>query len=56
MREEIAEYLVARLKMLGMENARVEVRMSGKDYSADGQDVVELVFTANKNAELRPIA
>ena len=55
-REEIAEYLVARLRLLGMENARVEVRMSGKDYSADGQDVVELVFTANKNAELRPIA
>ena len=54
-REEIAEYLVARLRLLGMENARVEVRMSGKDYSADGQDVVELVFTANKNAELRPI-
>ena len=55
-REEIAEYLVARLRLLGMENARVEVRISGKDYSADGQDVVELVFTANKNAELRPIA
>ena len=55
-RDEIAEYLVARLRLLGMENARVEVRMSGKDYSADGQDVVELVFTANKNAELRPIA
>ena len=55
-REEIAEYLVVRLRLLGMENARVEVRMSGKDYSADGQDVVELVFTANKNAELRPIA
>ncbi len=55
-RDEIAEYLVVRLRLLGMENARVEVRMSGKDYSADGQDVVELVFTANKNAELRPIA
>ena len=55
-RDEIAEYLVARLRLLGMENARVEVRISGKDYSADGQDVVELVFTANKNAELRPIA
>ena len=55
-REEIAEYLVARLRLLGMENARVEVRISGKDYSADGQDVAELVFTANKNAELRPIA
>ncbi len=55
-RDEIAEYLVARLRLLGMENARVEVRISSKDYSADGQDVVELVFTANKNAELRPIA
>ena len=55
-REAIAEYLVARLRLLGMENARVEVRISGKDYSADGQDVVELAFTANKNAELRPIA
>ena len=55
-RDEIAEYLVARLRLLGMENARVEVRISRKDYSADGQDVVELVFTANKNAELRPIA
>ena len=55
-RDEIAEYLVARLRLLGMENARVEVRISGKDYSADGQDVVELVFTANINAELRPIA
>ena len=55
-RDEIAEYLVVRLRLLGMENARLEVRMSGKDYSVDGQDVVELVFTANKNAELRPIA
>ncbi|MBQ8721322.1 MAG: DNA repair protein RecN [Paludibacteraceae bacterium] len=55
-REAIAEYLVARLRLLGMENARIEVRISGKDYSADGQDVVELAFTANKNAELRPIA
>ena len=55
-REDIAEYLVARLRLLGMENARIEVRISGKDYSADGQDVVELAFTANKNAELRPIA
>ncbi len=55
-RENIAEYLVARLRLLGMENARIEVRISGKGYSADGQDVVELAFTANKNAELRPIA
>ena len=55
-RNEIADYLVVRLRMLGMENARIEVRISQKDYGADGQDVVEFLFTANKNAELRPIA
>ena len=55
-RNEIADYLVARLRMLGMENARIEVCISQKDYGADGQDVVEFLFTANKNAELRPIA
>ena len=55
-RNEIAAYLVERLQLLGMVNARIEVRISKKDYSVDGQDVVEFVFTANKNAELRPIA
>ena len=54
-REQIAEYLVARLQLLGMANARIEVRMSVKEYASDGVDVVELLFTANKNAELRPI-
>ena len=54
-RESIADYLVERLQLLGMANARIEVRISPKEYSADGADVAELLFTANKNAELRPI-
>ena len=54
-RDEIATYLVERLQLLGMANARIEVRMPAKDYAPDGADVVELLFTANKNAELRPI-
>ena len=54
-RESIAEYLVERLQLLGMANARIEVRISSKEYAADGANVVELLFTANKNAELRPI-
>ena len=54
-RDEIATYLVERLQLLGMANARIEVRMTAKDYAPDGADVVELLFTANKNAELRPI-
>ena len=53
---KIADYLVERLQLLGMLNARIEVRMSAKDYALDGADVVEFLFTANKNAELRPIA
>ena len=54
-RESIAEYLVERLQLLGMANARIDVSMSSKEYASDGVDVVELLFTANKNAELRPI-
>ena len=54
--EKIADYLVERLQLLGIVNARIEVRMSAKDYALDGADVVEFLFTANKNAELRPIA
>ena len=54
--EKIADYLVERLQLLGIVNARIEVRMSAKDYASDGADVVEFLFTANKNAELRPIA
>ena len=54
--EKIADYLVERLQLLGIVNARIEVRMSAKDYALDGVDVVEFLFTANKNAELRPIA
>ena len=54
-RESIVEYLVERLQLLGMANARIDVSMSSKEYAADGADVVELLFTANKNAELRPI-
>ena len=54
--EKIADYLVERLQLLGIVNARIEVRMSTKDYALDGADVVEFLFTGNKNAELRPIA
>ena len=54
--EKIADYLVERLQLLGIVNARIEVRMLAKDYALDGADVVEFLFTANKNAELRPIA
>ena len=54
--EKIADYLVERLQLLGIVNARIEVRMSVKDYALDGADVVEFLFTGNKNAELRPIA
>ena len=55
-RDEIANYLVDRLQMLGMQNARIEVQIMQKDYALDGQDAVAFLFTANKNAELRPIA
>ena len=54
--EKIADYLVERLQLLGIVNARIEVCMSAKDYALDGADVVEFLFTGNKNAELRPIA
>ena len=55
-RDEIADYLVDRLQMLGMQNVRIEVQITQKDYALDGQDAVAFLFTANKNAELRPIA
>ena len=41
---------------LGMPNIRFEVKMESKDYSKDGADKVLFYFSANKNAQLQPIA
>lgn len=54
--EKIADYLVERLQLLGMVNARINVCISAKDYSINGADMVEFLFTANKNTELRQIS
>lgn len=53
----IADYIVGRLKNLGMPNATVEIIVDELPrLSVNGMDSVNILFSANKNAGLKPIA
>lgn len=53
----IADYIVERLKNLGMPNATVEIIVDELPrLSVNGMDSVNILFSANKNAGLKPIA
>lgn len=53
----ITDYIVGQLKSLGMPNAVVEIDVERlPQLSATGLDAVNILFSANKNAGLRPIA
>lgn len=53
----ISERLVAMISPLGMPNTRFEVQITPKqEPDADGMDEVNFMFSANKNADLQPVA
>lgn len=56
-KDVIEKTLVDKLVYLGINNAAVEVRISDSDnYTINGHDEVTFLFSANKNAALRPIS
>lgn len=53
----ISEQLVAMIAPLGMPNTRFEVQITPKqEPDADGMDEVSFLFSANRNADLQPVA
>lgn len=53
----ISDKLVAMVAPLGMPNTRFSVRVTPKkEPDADGMDEICFLFSANKNAELQPVA
>lgn len=55
--DKIADYLTGKLIYLGMPNARIELHIVPlSKFTSSGIDEVRLLFSANKNADLRPIA
>lgn len=53
----ISEKLVAMISPLGMPNTRFVVQVTPKpEPDADGMDEVSFMFSANKNADLQPVA
>ncbi|MCC8170646.1 MAG: DNA repair protein RecN [Parabacteroides sp.] len=53
----ISERLVAMITPLGMPNTRFVVQVTPKpEPDADGMDEVSFLFSANKNADLQPVA
>lgn len=53
---DIAEYLRAKLVLLGMPHASVKIDITPlSDYSRSGIDDVQFLFSANKNMPLRPV-
>ena len=56
-RDVIAKDLVEKLVYLGINNAKVEVAINTTgNYSVNGSDEVNFLFSANKNVPLRPIS
>lgn len=56
-RDVIANDLVEKLVYLGINNAKVEVAINPTgNYSVNGSDEVNFLFSANKNVPLRPIS
>lgn len=56
-RDVIAKDLVEKLVYLGINNAKVEVAINPTgNYSVNGSDEVNFLFSANKNVPLRPIS
>ncbi|MBZ2189374.1 DNA repair protein RecN [Alcanivorax sp. JB21] len=53
---ELASGVVSHLKALGMRGARLEVMLTPCDPGADGNEIVEFLFTANTGQPLRPLA
>lgn len=53
----ISEQLVAMIAPLGMPNTRFEVQITPRqEPDADGMDEVSFLFSANRNADLQPVA
>lgn len=53
---EISKMIEEKLLLLGMPNSQFEVSVNEKnDFSPSGKDIVEFLFTANKNGRLKPI-
>ena len=56
-RDVIAKDLVEKLVYLGINNAKVEVAINSTgNYTINGSDEVNFLFSANKNVPLRPIS
>ncbi len=56
-RDVIAKDLVEKLVYLGINNAKVEVAINPTgNYTVNGSDEVNFLFSANKNVPLRPIS
>lgn len=56
-RDVIANDLVEKLVYLGINNAKVEVAINSTgNYTINGSDEVNFLFSANKNVPLRPIS
>ena len=56
-RDVIAKDLVEKLVYLGINNAKVEVAINSTgNYTVNGSDEVNFLFSANKNVPLRPIS
>ncbi|MDP4239411.1 MAG: DNA repair protein RecN [Bacteroidota bacterium] len=55
--EPIVSYLVDQLTRLGMPNIQFQVLVSSSiDFTEDGNDEVQFLFSANKNRPLQPVA
>lgn len=54
---EISKMIEEKLLLLGMPNSQFEVSVNEKnDFSPSGKDIVEFLFTANKNGRLKPLS
>lgn len=52
----IQSEVMNRLVSLGMPNVRFEIQISKGTLSADGQDTIDFLFSANKNSALQQVA
>lgn len=53
----IADYITKKLVLLGIPNAHIAVNIEPlTDFSPSGNDGVQILFSANKNTPLRPVA
>lgn len=52
----IADFLIEQLKQLGMPNIRFEVEISSSgEFGVNGNDVVQFMFSANKNRDMQAV-